>query len=83
MNAKDWGNARASDALIEALRAAGHTVETPVTGSVLVDGVEITPDAWERLIMAWDGTEDGLGCLRWLEWLGWEPRELTEDDEIF
>jgi len=60
---------RASERLIAALRATGRTVETPVTGSVLVDGEEVSSEAWDRLVQAWDGTEDGL------EDLGWELRE--------
>ena len=40
-----------------------------MTGSVLVDGEEVSSEAWDRLVQAWDGTEDGL------EDLGWELRE--------
>jgi hypothetical protein len=39
--------------LLAALEDAGHRVETPVTGSVWVDGREITPDEWEILERQW------------------------------
>ncbi len=47
--------------LLAALRSAGHTVETPVTGSVIVDGDEITSEEWDLLAVAYDGDLEALG----------------------
>lgn len=59
-SAYDSSFASATDRLLEALRNAGHTVETPVTGSVLMDGVEIPPAAWDRLAIEYDGDLDEI-----------------------
>ena len=59
---------RAADsttALLTALRAGGYTVETLVTGAVIVDGQHIDASAWDSAAMAWDGTADGLEDLGW------------------
>jgi len=40
--------ARATQELLVALRAAGCQVETPVTRSIIVEGLEISPNAWDR-----------------------------------
>lgn len=41
--------AAATMEIIAALREAGYTVETPVTGAVIVDGREFSSDEWDRV----------------------------------
>lgn len=62
----DRDAATATERLLAALRRA-YKVETPVTGSVIVDGREITSQEWDQMAMAWDGTADGLEALGWEE----------------
>jgi hypothetical protein len=62
-------------ALLAALRAGGYDVQTPVTGSVIVDGQEIDSAAWDRMVMEWDGSADGL------EDMGWEHAADAMRDE--
>lgn len=55
--------ARGTTALLDALRQAGRTVETPVTGAVIVDGREIDPQEWDGLVAAWSGDPEDLDLL--------------------
>lgn len=71
----DRAQAQATLSLLDALRLA-HEVETPVTGSVIVDGEEITSEAWDRMAMTWDGTPDGL------EELGYEDAAEALRDRV-
>lgn len=50
--------AQATTDLLTALQEAGHEVRTPVTGAVIVDGVEIPPQRWDYLAAHWDGELD-------------------------
>lgn len=53
--------AKSTEELLQALISAGHKVETPVTGSVIVDGVLIPRNEWDRWSVDWDGD------LEWVE----------------
>ena len=65
MTTMDRNAAAGTTALIAALRAGGYDVQTPVTGSVIVDGDEISPAAWDRMVMEWDGSANGLEDMGW------------------
>lgn len=60
MRTMDRDFAGATMTLLESLKDAGYDVETPVTGSVIVDGVEIDRVTWDKLCTSWDGTDEGL-----------------------
>lgn len=57
--AYDRVQASATMTLLDALRLA-HQVECPVTGTVIIDGEEVSSGAWDAMAMAWDGSADGL-----------------------
>jgi len=59
-SAYDTRTGNAITALIAAIRESGRMVECFVNGNVNVDGDIIDADAFDRMAMAWDGTEDGL-----------------------
>ncbi len=59
-SAYDRSFATATERLLRDLKAAGHTVETPVTGSVIVDGTEVSPEDWDRLAINYSGDLDSI-----------------------
>ena len=65
MNATTNNGASSMDTitLIDALMAAGHTVESTTTGAVYVD--DELCDAWDMAERAWSGTIKGLEDLGW------------------
>lgn len=60
MSSVDNFFASETEKAIAALTEAGHDVETPCTGSVIVDGAEITSDRWDALMVVWDGDVDAI-----------------------
>jgi uncharacterized protein (DUF2237 family) len=58
MRSYDRTFAQSTTNLLAALREAGHDVRTPVTGSVIVNGIEIPPNRWDYLAAHWDGDLD-------------------------
>lgn len=73
----DQGFIAATERLLADLQAAGHQVETPVTGSVIINGVEVKPAEWDKLAVNYGGDlEETLAALAELEEADTEP-----DDE--
>jgi hypothetical protein len=56
-SAYDRDFAHATSSLIDALREAGHEVETPVTGAVIVNEIEIPSDQWDAVAVVY--SQDG------------------------
>ncbi|RJQ07547.1 MAG: hypothetical protein C4551_06480 [Bacillota bacterium] len=52
-SAYDRDFAQATAVLLGALREGGYEVETPVTGSVIIGGIEVTSDKFDALAMQW------------------------------
>lgn len=46
--------------LIAALRQAGYQVNCPVTGAVIVDGILLTGDSFERIAVTYQGDLDDV-----------------------
>lgn len=53
---KDFG--QATSYLIREVTEAGHLVETPVTGAVIVDGIEIPSDQWDGVVSQFVADDD-------------------------
>jgi hypothetical protein len=69
----DQSFALATHRLLADLEAAGHQVETPATGAVIIDGHEVAGERFEVLAMGWArGEYDEIGDL---------VDEITEEEE--